>query len=155
MYMQARFGVVAALLAGILSALALMLGSAQVTPPSEAQMREALERELQRFASFEATLCGLVQRGNDRSSAISCAAESITAKRPFVVVFQERGEDSDIWSGLVGNSQGKLQLLLLDSSPYGQPQTRAEYFVTSRECKEPAFSNTGYSAVSCRDHKMQ
>lgn len=66
-----------------------------------------------------------------------------------------RGEDSDIWSGLVGNPQGELQLLLLDSSPHGQPQVRAEYFVTSHECQEPPFSDTGNGAVRCRDHDMQ
>lgn len=118
-------------------------------------MREALERELDRFASMEAMMCGLVLRGEDRSDAISCAVESISAKRPFLVAFQERGEDSDIWSGLVGNPQGELQLLLLDSSPHGQPQVRAEYFVTSHECQEPAFSDTGSGAVRCRDHDMQ
>jgi hypothetical protein len=154
-YLQAKFGVVAALLAGILSALAVMLTSGHVTHPSESQMREALERELDRFASMEATMCGLVLRLEDRSDAISCAMESIAAKRPFLVAFQERGEDSDIWSGLVGNPQGEMQLLLLDSSPHGQPQVRAEYFVTSHECQEPVFSDTGNGAVRCLDHDMQ
>ena len=149
MYLQAKFGVVVAVLAGILSAVAVMLAAGHVAHPSESQMREALERELDRFASLEATMCGLVLRDADRSAAISCAAESIAANRPFLVAFQERGTDSDIWSGLVGTPQGELQFLLLDSSPFGQPQVRAEYFVTLHECRETAFSDTGDGAVRC------
>jgi len=155
MYLQAKFGVVAALLAGILSALGVMLVSGYATHPSDSEMREALERELDRFASLDMTMCGLVLRGENRSDAISCAVESINKKTPFLVAFQERGEDSDIWSGLVGNPQGGLQFLAFDSSPHGQPQVRAEYFVTSHECRGPAFSDTGYGAVRCRDYGMQ
>lgn len=155
MYLQAKFGVVAALLAGILSALGVMFVGGYATHPSESEMREALERELDRFASFEMTMCGLVLRGDDRSDAISCAVESINKKTPFLVAFQERGEDSDVWSGLVGNPQGGLQFLVLDSSPHGQPQARAEYFVTSHECREPAFSDTGNGAVRCGGYGMQ
>ena len=150
MYLQARLGVVAALLAGVLGALGVMLASGHATPPSKAEMREALERELDRFVSFEMTMCGLVPRGDDRSGAISCAVESINMKAPFVVAFQERGEDSDIWSGLVGDTQGGLQFLVLESSPHGQPQVRAEYFVTSHQCREPVFADTGNGAVTCR-----
>jgi hypothetical protein len=152
MYLQAQFGVVAALLAGILSALGVMLASGYATHPSESEMREALERELDRFASFEMTMCGLVSRGHDRTAAISCAVESIDKKTPFLVAFQERGEDSDVWAGLVGDPQGGLQFLVLDSSPHGQPQVRAEYFVTTHECREPAFSDRGNGAVRCRGY---
>jgi hypothetical protein len=60
MYLQAKFGVVAALLAGILSALGVMLASGYETHPSESEMREAPERERDRFASLDTTVCGLV-----------------------------------------------------------------------------------------------
>lgn len=154
MYLQAKFGVVAALLVGVLSALALMLVSGSETRPSDAQMREALERALDRYASLEWTMCGVIIRGSDRVDAISCAVESIATKSPFLVAFQERGEDSDVWSALIGNTQGELQLLYLDSSPHGEPQTHAQYFVTELNCRKPTFSAAGNGAVWCRDLDM-
>jgi hypothetical protein len=149
-----KFGVVAALLVGVLSALALMLVSGSETHPPDAQMREALERALDRYASLQSTMCGVIPRGSDRADAISCASESIATKTPFLVAFQERGEDSDVWSALSGNAQGDLRLLVLDSSPYGEPQVRAEYFVTELPCREAMFAAAGNGAVWCKDLGM-
>lgn len=147
MYLKPKFGIVASLFAGILGALAVML--APDTRPSELQMREALESELSRFIVSEATMCGLVPKDGNRTDAITCARSSIASKKPFVVAFQEYGIDSDIWSGLVGDREGELQRLILDSSPSGQPPVRAEYFSTSQVCRNPAFRATGRDAIEC------
>jgi len=75
-------------------------------------------------------MCGLVPKDGSRTDAIDCARSSIASKVPFVVAFQEYGRDLDIWSALVGDRDGELQFLLLDSSPSGQPSVRAEYFAS-------------------------
>ena len=116
-------------------------------------MRQALERELARVAPSGGASCGTVEKGVGRGEAISCAREQIGQRSPFVVAFQEQGEDSDIWSGLVGNSDGQVQWLIFDSSPHGKPQSKAEYFVTLTPCSNPEFREIGPGAVSCASHQ--
>ena len=112
MYHEANFGLVALLIVGVLGALALMFASGG--HPSESEMREALERELDGFVIPGAVMCGLVPKGRSRVEAINCIQSSISHKVPFVAAFQEQGEDSDVWSGLVGNVEGELRWLVFD-----------------------------------------
>jgi hypothetical protein len=153
MYVSSSFGVSAALIAGVLGALELILISGNVGHPSESEMREALERELDGFVTPGAMMCGLVPKGANRAGAIECIQTSIMRKDPFLAAFQEQGEDSDIWSGLVGGADGELRWLVLDSSPYGEPQTTAEYSVTSRACLNPEFAQVGAGAIRCNNMK--
>jgi hypothetical protein len=70
MYLQPKFGIVASLLALVLTVLAIMLASDH--RPSESQMREAVASELSRFVVSEATMCGLVPKDGSRIDAIDC-----------------------------------------------------------------------------------
>jgi hypothetical protein len=151
MYYRADFGLVALLLVSVLGALALMFASGK--RPSESEMRDALERELDTFVTPGAIMCGLVQKGGSRADAINCIESSISQKSPFVAAFQEQGVDSDVWSGLVGDADGRLRWLALDSSPFGEPQVRAQYFATSRACSRPRFAPIGPGAVSCERYE--
>lgn len=151
MYQHANFGVVTLLIAGVLGALALMFVSGG--RPSESEMRGALEQALDRFVSPGAVMCGVVPKRVSRAEAVNCIQSSISQKSPFVAAFQEQGEDSDVWSGLVGNANGELRWLLLDSSPFGKPQVRAEYFVTSRACSGPQLAPSGAGAVKCERYE--
>jgi hypothetical protein len=153
MYHEANFGLVALLIVGVLGALALMFASGGHHHPSESEMREALERELNGFVIPSAVMCGLVPKGGSRVEAINCIQSSISHKVPFVAAFQEQGEDSDVWSGLMGDVDGELRWLALDSSPNGQPQRRAEYFVTSRACSGPQFVQDGAGALRCEQYE--
>ena len=89
MYYRANFGLVALLLVGVLGALALMFASGR--RPSESEMRDALERELDSFVTPGAVMCGLVPKGVSRAEAINCVESSISQKSPFVAAFQEQG----------------------------------------------------------------
>ena len=152
MYYRANFGLVALLLVGVLGALALMFASGR--RPSESEMRDALERELDSFVTPGAVMCGLVPKGVSRAEAINCVESSISQKSPFVAAFQEQGEDSDVWSGLVGDADGRLQWLALDSSPSGEPQVRAPtFFATSRTCSGPRLTRIRPGAVSCERYE--
>jgi hypothetical protein len=64
---HSSFGVAAALLAGVLGALVLILISGNVGHPSESEMREALERELDGFVTPGTLMCGLVPTNRVRS----------------------------------------------------------------------------------------
>ncbi len=151
MYSTSNFSVVALLIAGVLAAIALM--SASVRRPSESEMRGALEQALDSFVTPGAVMCGVVPKRASRAEAINCIQSSISQKSAFVAAFQEQGVDSDVWSGLVGDANGELRWLLLDSSPSGKPQARAEYFATSRHCSSPHFAQSGNGAVSCERYE--
>jgi hypothetical protein len=84
-------------------------------------MREALERELDRFVTFEMTMCGLVLRGEDRSDAISCAVEH-QQEDSASLHFRSAARIQTYGLGLVGNPQGGLQFLVLGFEP---PRTAA------------------------------
>jgi hypothetical protein len=142
-------GLIVASLACVGGGVALIIGSASNTSPSKAEMQQALERAMDRIAPASATLCGLVKNGAERSEALRCVREHIARKSSFAVAFQERGEDSDVWSGLVGDSLGQMQWLTFDSSPGGKPQRKAEYLVTAVGCSSPVLRDTGPSAISC------
>lgn len=150
MYHNANFGLFALLIVGVLGALALMFASGG--HPSESEMREALERELDGFVVPGAVMCGLVPKDGSRVEAINCIQSSISRKVPFVAAFQEQGEDSDVWSGLAGNLDGGLRWLAFDSSPHGQRQKRAGYPVTSRACSGPQLVQVGAGAVRCEQY---
>ena len=150
MEFEARFGIVGLLVMAVLAILAIMFLSTGGTP-TQAQMREALERELDRFRAAGTVMCGVVPKGGSRFDAIRCARTSIGSQTPFLVVFQVQGVDSDVWSGLAGSTAGHVQMLTFDSSPHGQPQTRAEYFVTSRDCVAPTLAEDGPGVISCRN----
>jgi len=150
---NANFGLFVVLIAAVIGSVALIVTSASRGSPSKAEMREALERKLDSLVPEEAVVCGVVARGMSRTEAISCASNSISRRQAFAVVFQVQGEDSDVWSGLVGDSNGVLQELVFDSSPFGAPQKKAEYFVTALDCQSPEISDIGPGAVRCNHEK--
>jgi hypothetical protein len=148
-----KCGILFSLIASVAGAVVLVISSAGSKAPSKAEMRQALERKLASFAPDGAVGCGMVEKGAERREAIGCVRERIDKPAPFVVAFQEQGEDSDVWSGLVGNSDGQMQWLIFDSSPHGEPQQRAEYFLTLARCSKPELYETGPGAIGCAAHQ--
>lgn len=63
--------------------------------------------------------CGVVGLTQARSEAVRCAQAALKNRKPFLVVFQVQGIDSEIFHGLAVNASGNAIWLQWDSDAYG------------------------------------
>jgi hypothetical protein len=115
------------LLAGI-AALLLFVRSAEVTADSlmasVEEARDTVSVQMREMASPGATACGLVPFGEVPNESASCASSALSNGKAFWVASQVRGDDSDLWDGVIGAVDGTLVSIRLDSSPHGQGALR-------------------------------
>ena len=65
--------------------------------------------------------CGRAPWMKSPASHIECAENALRDKRPFYVLFDHRGVDSQVAESIASDSTGKAFLLRYDSAPCGLP----------------------------------
>lgn len=70
-------------------------------------------------AGSGATSCGSVALGGDTTAMHACVVAALRAGRPFWFAFQQRGRDSEVWTGLARASDATGHEFFYDGDPSG------------------------------------
>jgi hypothetical protein len=94
-----------------------------------------LDDDLARFAGDDATDCGSVEVGKDRSKVDACATAAFEAKHAFIARYQTQGEDSRLITAVAMSSAGKVRFFRWDSSPSGSGSPATDV----QTCEDPTL----------------
>jgi hypothetical protein len=130
-----------------------MVHSVPDDTPTEVQYRTALWRVIRASAGTHDVECGFVPLNAEIESAMTCARDQIASRASFWVAFQERGEDSIIWSALSGSSDIGFTVIVFDASLFLDAQREVEYSVSKMRCTAVEFSKLVSPTVRCADAK--
>ncbi len=125
----------------------LSVGGELVHHPTHAEWRQAIVKAAAAHIPIDATSCGMVELREDASNAQACVKAAMAKGSPFWVLSQARGEDSIVWSLLLGDGTANYRAVEFDS--YGWEKQGHPSF-TSREvsCSSPLFGQA-QAAVWC------
>ena len=84
-----------------------------------------------------ATGCGVVRLGQDRTAAVACATAALEQERPFFVIFQVQGIDSDIYYGLSLDNKGAVMRAIWDSDVHGGSRFAKRARTRAAICNNP------------------
>jgi len=91
--------------------------------------------------------CGRVDPTQDASPHVACAKRALSERRPFRIVVDRRGIDSNVADGLVLDTNGTSHLLAYDSAPCGNflclPSRREQKCVGAAIDVSPSPFGTG------------
>lgn len=71
------------------------------------------------YAGPNAMNCGVVTLKESRSSVVTCGQQALASHTPFVAIFQVRGIDSEIFTGVAVKASGEAVRLRWDSDATG------------------------------------
>lgn len=153
---MSRFKLVSA--AVLASSCGVLLVGTLATPDAEPpDWRATLRAELAPLIHPDATPCGEVGLGESLYPARHCVSRAIRERRPFWLVAQGRGKDSQVWRFVGSDALGKLQTVDFDSQGWEHRGVASFIWTEERQCatirfgERPAGSQTqhGEPPVSC------
>ena len=114
---------------------------------------DILATEMRELAGPNATDCGHVPSGDDRSAADACVLALYKAKKPFKVRYGPYRADSEVHThvteALVGTPKGHIYLLNHGYRPDGLPIEK----MISMKCYDPVIvSKKGKPRLECKIH---
>jgi hypothetical protein len=125
--------------------------------PSSQESAAALFRRMVPIVGMRPEECGrhFLRNGfeavkSELDLSLQCGLTAARAKRPFWIFVERRGVDSWIAEGLLGGSDGVIQLFSYDSSPGGNPFDDSRFRLTISSCARPAVvAHEGRVMFSC------
>ncbi len=113
---------------------------------------DAYLKHIREAAGTDASACGVVSLNGSRRAALSCAGAALEEGRPFWVVFQVMGIDSQIFEGLAVDAHGRVQQLTWDSDITGGYEIVARRQIWDKPCLRPqVVQGTGSGPIECQE----
>ena len=78
--------------------------------------------------------CGHAVVGPDPSATVRCVNESLNLRRPFHAIFEHKGIDSSVATGVARSRDGSITLLRYDSNPGGICLVLCFAQITEQKC---------------------
>jgi hypothetical protein len=133
----------------VIAVAVLFMYSGAMPAPTAQQYREALLADIRSMVPADAKDCGFVSLDAARADAIACVNASIANKAAFWVSFQEQGEDSVVWSVLIGDVSGGLKVMSFDAQRTVGPDKQIQRHWSGGSCSHLRFNETGPVAMQC------
>jgi len=111
-----------------------------------------LEWQSRQIAWRSAVNCGVVEAGHDARDANDCALSALSTGRSFRVRYRVQTIDSDVSTGIVRSSQGRLYEIILEGNPgRGGPTSLLRQRTLVEECTTTIHQTSAGRLTCTRD----
>lgn len=129
-----------------------VLAAAALASSFMMQPSSTMSRELIELSGPEATDCGLVKPGGDRSAAAACAQAALREGRPFRVLFQKKdpaGRPAAV--ALARKAGSPVMQVSYREEGWGGPHKLhpPQHWIEVEQCPSPSLSPADENPVRC------